>query len=164
VAHIVIVALGLVFSVLVGECNVGNIGDYVNTYKVTVTNGADADAFVTILMPDSKGTVLAKAGQAVSESGFEDGSVTIYVTPYDLGQFAGLAQLRVDLITKSKNPKLTTAEVADLWARINDVENRMSASHVQGQPGSGHCTAALSTKKPVAAVAKLEANVWQVDC
>ena len=160
----VLPAFALILSVLVAQCDIGNIGDYVNTYKVTVTNAGDQNAFVTIVMPDSKETVLALPADTVAESGFQGGEVAIFVTPYDLAGELELYRLRAQLVEKAHNPKLDNGQVKALWDEINGIQNRISAGHFQGQPGAGRCTTTLSTKKPVAAVATFDQNRWVVSC
>ena len=162
--HTALMAFGVVVSILVTQCDIGavNIGDFIRTYTVTVTNAGDENAFVTIAMPDSKATVLARPGDAVELTGFQAGSVGIFVTAYDLAKEVALYKLKAALVEMAHSPKLSPDDVKTIWAEIYGIENRIA--HHTGETGAAKCTVTLSAKKPVAVVAALQATSWTLDC
>jgi hypothetical protein len=138
--------LGLVLLVIFGgrQCDftVGNLGDLVVTYDITVVNSSAAPAIVGIYGGDVKRRAVVTAGTSVTATSFKGGSVLISVSPAE-DVLAHMKARRDQIAAKVDAKPLDLSKSIEIYNQLNQV-NAEIRSFESEQHGS-LCTVALKT-------------------
>src|SRR5438445_8783463 len=103
-------------SIVVQECNVGDILDLLVTYQVSVHNASSSTGFATVATGSSSGgSTLSPAATVVARS-FKAGQWAIAVVDLDPQLNAALIQLRANVIKLLKRTGMTLAQIQALHA------------------------------------------------
>src|SRR2546423_916322 len=100
------------------DCTIENLGDFVVTYDVTVTNISDEAASVGILLPDNRQTAtLAGSGGSIRVTGFKPGNALITARPAK-DYLAELKAQRDELVKKLDAKGLAVADTFELYNQL----------------------------------------------
>jgi hypothetical protein len=113
------------------DCTIGNLGDFVVTYDVTVTNTSDETASVSILLPDNRQTVTLTAGAAATVTGFKPGTALVSARPAK-DYLAELKKLQADLVAKLEAKTLSLTDSLSLYNQLNALGQQIRDYEARG--------------------------------
>ena len=156
----------LAISILLQECDIGNLMDLVVTFDVTVKNASARTGFVRIELADVARGSFVKPGKSVSVTSFGGGKFTIIVLDYDPATNAALVKLKSDLEAKLANPSgLSPAEAKALAEQLKTTEDQLVRRTEFAAAGVATCSGTLKPGDPprdqsVAATATSRGVTW----
>jgi len=136
----------LVFALLFADnsCGIdlGDIGDFVIQYQLTVTNNSGQDAIIGIFGHDIRAQAVVPAGGALSETSYEGGFFDIYAKP-TVDIVAKLKASKADVEAKVAQKPLDPAQAATLQGELDAINAQLK--DLGNVPQGGVC---WSTLKP----------------
>jgi len=142
----VLMAMPLVFAIVFADksCDIdlGNIGDYVVTYDITVTNRGAEPAVIGISGSDVHAQGIVQPGEALSATSFQGGSFTAWAGPStDIKATLNAAKADVEA-------KLAQTPIAPSTAVILNGELQAINAQLKAEASKSHIGACFFLLKP----------------